>query len=85
MADEKRFIGKQKKEKRFSYMAVAYSNLALCHLKLKQPNETIENATAAIELDRKNEKTYYRRAQVGREKEYGSCFVKIRMIVKCGV
>ncbi|XP_067856298.1 mitochondrial import receptor subunit TOM34 isoform X2 [Heptranchias perlo] len=44
-----------------------YTNRALCHLFLKQYHEAIQDCTAALGLDPKNLKAFYRRGQARKE------------------
>ncbi|XP_077567987.1 peptidyl-prolyl cis-trans isomerase FKBP4 [Stigmatopora nigra] len=41
----------------------AYLNLAMCYLKLKEPNQALENCNKALELDESNEKALFRRGE----------------------
>ncbi|XP_059191853.1 peptidyl-prolyl cis-trans isomerase FKBP4 [Centropristis striata] len=41
----------------------AYLNLAMCFLKLQEPNQALENCDKALELDASNEKALFRRGE----------------------
>ncbi|XP_039988260.1 peptidyl-prolyl cis-trans isomerase FKBP4 [Xiphias gladius] len=41
----------------------AHLNLAMCSLKLQEPNQTLENCEKALELDAANEKALFRRGE----------------------
>ncbi|XP_077453405.1 peptidyl-prolyl cis-trans isomerase FKBP4 [Stigmatopora argus] len=41
----------------------AHLNLAMCYLKLKEPNNALENCNKALELDESNEKALFRRGE----------------------
>ncbi|XP_068168778.1 peptidyl-prolyl cis-trans isomerase FKBP4 [Antennarius striatus] len=41
----------------------AHLNLAMCFLKLQEPNQALENCDKALELDESNEKAFFRRGE----------------------
>lgn len=44
-------------------LLMAYLNLALCHLRLQEYSQAVENCNKAVELDSENEKALYRRGE----------------------
>ena len=58
-----KFEEEEKKKKSDELKLSAQSNVALCHLKLNEHAECIRACEKALEIDPKNEKSLFRRAQ----------------------
>lgn len=50
--------------RRDGLLLAAHLNLAMVHLKLQEHRKAVEECDAALQLDHKNEKAFFRRGQV---------------------
>ncbi|XP_051512092.1 peptidyl-prolyl cis-trans isomerase FKBP4-like [Myxocyprinus asiaticus] len=53
----------EEEEKAKALRLAAHLNLAMCYLKMQEPNLTLENCDKALELDANNEKALFRRGE----------------------
>ncbi|NXI20996.1 FKBP4 isomerase, partial [Sterrhoptilus dennistouni] len=56
-------LSKEEESKAKSLRLAAHLNLAMCHLKLKEYSQALENCNKALELDSNNEKGLFRRGE----------------------
>ncbi|NXK48661.1 TOM34 protein, partial [Chauna torquata] len=81
--NHKKAIEKYSESLKLNQECAAYTNRALCYLTLKQHKEAVQDCTAALRLDPKNIKAFYRRAQALKElKDYKSSIADINSLLK---
>uniref|UniRef100_A0A8B9EKU5 TOM34 protein n=1 Tax=Anser cygnoides TaxID=8845 RepID=A0A8B9EKU5_ANSCY len=81
--NHKKAIEKYTESLKLNQECAAYTNRALCYLTLKQHKEAVQDCTAALRLDPKNIKAFYRRAQALKElKDYKSSIADINSLLK---
>ncbi|XP_051917317.1 peptidyl-prolyl cis-trans isomerase FKBP4 [Hippocampus zosterae] len=56
-------LSEEEEEKAKALRLAAHLNLAMCYLKLKEPNQALENCNKALELDESSEKALFRRGE----------------------
>ncbi|XP_056137828.1 peptidyl-prolyl cis-trans isomerase FKBP4 [Lampris incognitus] len=56
-------LSEEDKQKAEALRLAAHLNLAMCFLKLQEPNQALENCDKALELDESNEKALFRRGE----------------------
>lgn len=56
-------LSEEDEKKAKSLRLAAHLNLAMCFLKLQEPNQALENCDKALELDASNEKALFRRGE----------------------
>ncbi|XP_077424747.1 peptidyl-prolyl cis-trans isomerase FKBP4 [Vanacampus margaritifer] len=61
--DNESALTEEEEEKAKALRLAAHLNLAMCYLKLKEPNQALENCNKALELDESNEKALFRRGE----------------------
>ncbi|XP_077373155.1 peptidyl-prolyl cis-trans isomerase FKBP4 [Festucalex cinctus] len=56
-------LSEEEEEKAKALRLAAHLNLAMCYLKLKEPNQALEKCNKALELDESSEKALFRRGE----------------------
>ncbi|XP_061678000.1 peptidyl-prolyl cis-trans isomerase FKBP4 [Syngnathoides biaculeatus] len=56
-------LSEEEENKAKALRLAAHLNLAMCYLKLKEPNQALENCNKALELDKSSEKALFRRGE----------------------
>ncbi|XP_019745914.1 peptidyl-prolyl cis-trans isomerase FKBP4, partial [Hippocampus comes] len=56
-------LSEEEEEKAKALRLAAHLNLAMCYLKLKEPNQALEHCNKALELDESSEKALFRRGE----------------------
>ncbi|XP_029010304.1 peptidyl-prolyl cis-trans isomerase FKBP4 isoform X2 [Betta splendens] len=56
-------LSEEDEKKAKALRLAAYLNLAMCFLKLQEPNQALENCDKALEIDASNEKALFRRGE----------------------
>ncbi|OXB70467.1 UNVERIFIED_CONTAM: hypothetical protein H355_009357 [Colinus virginianus] len=81
--NHKKAIEKYSESLKLNQECATYTNRALCYLTLKQHKEAVQDCTEALQLDPKNVKAFYRRAQALKElKDYKSSIADINSLLK---